>query len=210
MRDGATLLFEPPWPSDLCEGPELWLAETGDPARDSGQVFFCEDDDSYEVAGRVYHATMGVLLDALPYPNAEIWQTLGAPVRLHIPWGGELPFFDEDAARRGQSLLFVGSPHRFELICYTEATLLPRIGPKREATGFEETHKLTGLLRRGVYGSQSRRWDAGTTFLRCDTALCRMHLPRRLLGWEVFVKIGDAQEGEPLVYKAGQRGWRAQ
>jgi hypothetical protein len=197
------VFFEPPWPSDLCDGPELWVAATGGPEWGAGTVLFSEDDDLYAPVERVRRATLGHLLDPLP-ATADAVTHLDSSVGIATCLGGEFPPFSLAAMFRKQSLLFVGGAEDYELVAYTAANL------RATREGDARIYDLTGFLRRGLYGSRPRPWPVGTLVLRCDRAVA-IPLERRLLGWDVYVKIlsentsgegqEDAQDVEPIIVR---------
>jgi hypothetical protein len=195
------ILFEPPWPSDLAPDPELWVAATGPGDWGAGTVGISEDDDHYEPVGRVRRATCGVLTSDLPRRCDRL-----AGLGVEVYHDGQLAPFSTAALLRRESLVMIGTAASYELLAYTASDL-----------DAPNHYQLSGLVLRGLYDSLPQLWPAGTPLLRLDAAPLAIPIPRRLLGWDLYLKLvsenvhgeghDDAQTIEPLVYRLGQRGW---
>ncbi len=177
------ILFEPPWP--LVHHPELWVLRAGPHATWTGaQVLWSEDGDDYDrhPPGEIGpEAVAGTLRDELPAVRR-----VDAPlVRVALDHGGTLVSVDDAAARRLQSLCYVGDGRNaYELVCTTAVRLLGKDGPAH-------VYGL-GPCQRACYETVGRTHPAGSRFaVLDDTQVGRLVLPHRLVAARatLYVKL---------------------
>ncbi len=205
-RHTALFAFAPP--ARLTPAPALWLAATGPAGWTGAGVVLAEDDDHYEPVGQLMRGTLGHLADPLCAAAVDGWSGL-AGLTVELAERGMLDYFSLAACLRGQSLCCVGTATAYELVAYTAAVLEGLVGRAHQ-------YRLSGWLRRGLYGTPIRDWPAGTSFLRCDAAVLRLPIEPRLCGWPLYLKLGainaygegpdSAQEGEPFCLTVPRRG----
>ena len=178
------IVFEPP--VALAKGCALWVVTTG-PREDWGGAYvaWSEDGDEYHAVHPPIgpKAVCGALLDPLP---ASYWPVhrLTDPVRVALDDEGILAAKDEDAARRLQTLCYLGDwQGGYELVAFSRARLLER------TTDGAHVYALSGLLWRGAYGTPMRAHPIGTRFARLDDAVCKIELEDRLVGWPLWLKV---------------------
>jgi hypothetical protein len=206
----APILCEPPRP--LVDHPELWVVQATPPGGYGWHVCWSEDGDEYHGTRGEYRigqaAVAGRALDALP-ASEDV-----RGVRLALAHGGTLPMADAAAARRLQTLCYVGDgTSEYELVAYTGLRLIGK-----ESDG-AHVYRLDGLVVRGAYGTRVRAWPAGSRFARLDDTVARIPIPIRLLMGPstlllrlVPVDASGERDGmeeaseEPLGYRLTARG----
>lgn len=178
------IVFEPP--QVLARGTALWVVTTG-PREDWGGAYvaWSEDGDEYHPVHPPIgpKAVCGTLLDPLPGSHWPVHR-LTDSVRVALDDEGVLAAKDEDAARRLQTLCYLGDwQGAYELVAFSGARLLERTDDGAHV------YALSGLLWRGAYGTTVRAHPIGTRFARLDDSVAKIALEDRLIGWPLYLKV---------------------
>jgi hypothetical protein len=177
------ILFEPPFP--LVREPELWVVAAGERETWGGAtVAWSEDGDWYpeNAEGEIGdQAVVGTLRDHFPFGAS--WDTIHG-VHVELPFRGKLRAGDRGSLVRQQTLIYLGnsSGTRFELLCYSEVTL---VGLENEA----HVYRFDGPVRRGCYGTPILTHAPGSRFARLDSQVARITLPTRLIHAKATLKL---------------------
>lgn len=213
----APIIFRPPL--GLVREPELWVIASGDRETWSGAtVAWSEDGDWYpeNAEGEIGpNATVGTMIErldkAMDTTDWPVDRDLDRPYFTHhvrLFHRGTLRAGDLGALARQQTLFYLGDGRdRFELLCYSGATLVG-------SADSSHVYRLDGPARRGCYGMRWIDHPANSVFARLDCNVARISLPQRLIDAQatLTLRLGgecgpepeshdDPAETEPFTYR---------
>jgi hypothetical protein len=183
----AVALFEPP--PQLAGGRrEIWIAASGGEHWGGCDVWGSFSGDSYAKVGNMGPGcVVGIISSALA-ATADPDTTSEVRVDVAVSRGTLFPASRADADLFA-TICLVGD----ELIAYTSAQL---IGPHQ--------YRLSGYIRRGVFGSPIGDHAIGERFVRFNESVFRFEFPAHAVGERVYVKLPAYNEFYQMIQSLDQ------
>jgi hypothetical protein len=168
----ATALFEPP--PDLTNGRhEIWIAAAGGARWGGCEVWASINDQSYDKIGVIGPGCVVGIISSPLLTTADPVTLDEVRVDVAMSRGMLYPGARSDADMFSTACL-IGD----ELIAYTGAQLYA-----------PHLYRLTGYMRRGIFGSPIGNHQPGDQFVRLNQSIFRFEFPPNLVGQRVHVKL---------------------